>query len=59
MVAKTLLSMVAGYATKLASKEFLHWALMRIAKAIVESTETKEDDAWYEKISKTLSESGE
>jgi len=51
-----LISMVRGYIVKLATKEFAHWALFEIAEAIVQSTETKEDDKWLEQIRKTVEE---
>lgn len=53
-----LLSLLKSYVAKLATQEFAHWALFQIAEAIVESTETKEDDEWLAKIRETV-EAGE
>lgn len=49
-----LVSLLKGYIIKLASKEFAHWAMFQIAEAIVQSTETKEDDKWLEKMKETI-----
>lgn len=54
LVAGMVVSLLKGYLVKLATKEFLHWCLFQIAEAIVESTETKEDDKWLEQIKKTV-----
>lgn len=54
IIAKIALSLVRGYLVKLASKEFMHWAFFKIAEAVVENTETKQDDEWLEKIRETV-----
>ncbi len=53
-VKSILLGLLKSYIVKLASKEFAHWAFFQIADAIVQSTETKEDDKWLEKIKETV-----
>lgn len=49
-----LLALLKSYIVKLASKEFAHWAFFQIAEAIVESTETKQDDIWLAKVKETV-----
>ena len=49
-----LLMLLKSYIVKLASKEFAHYVLFEIAGAIVESTETKEDDKWLAKVKETI-----
>lgn len=49
-----ILPLLASYVSKLATKEFAHWAFMQIAEAIVKSTETTEDDKWFAKIKNTI-----
>jgi len=53
-LATVVVSLLTTYLSKLATKEFLHWVFFRIAQAIVDSTETKEDNAWLEEIKKTV-----
>lgn len=54
IIGNLLIGLVKSYIVKLATKEFAHWALFQIAEAIVESTETKEDDAWLAKVKETV-----
>ena len=54
LVSTVLLPLVTGYIKKLATKEFAHWALFKIAEAIVDSTETKEDNEWLAKLRETV-----
>lgn len=54
-IAKTvLLPLLKSYVAKLATKEFAHYVLMEIARAIVSSTETKEDDKWLKEVEKRI-----
>lgn len=53
-VGKIVVGLLKSYVVKLATQEFAHWALMQIAEAIVQSTETKEDDKWLAKIKKVV-----
>lgn len=53
-IASLVVSLLTSYLTKLASKQFLHWCFFQIAQAVVDSTETKEDDKWLEKIKETV-----
>lgn len=54
MFAGLAVSLLKSYLVKLATKEFLHWCLFQVAEAVVESTETKEDDEWLKKIKETV-----
>lgn len=54
ILAGLAMSLFKTYLVKLATKEFLHWCLFQVAEAIVESTETKEDDEWLKKIKETV-----
>lgn len=54
MFATLIVNLLGSYVAKLASKEFAHWALFKIAEAIVKSTDTKEDDEWLVKIKETV-----
>lgn len=54
MFATLIVNLLGSYVGKLASKEFAHWALFKIAEAIVKSTDTKEDDEWLVKIKETV-----
>ena len=54
IVASLVVNLLKGYLVKLATKEFAHWVFFKVAEAIVESTETKEDDAWLDKIKETV-----
>lgn len=49
---QVLLSMLG----KMVTKEFFEWAILWGAKKYVESTETKADDEWYEKLKKLMDE---
>ena len=49
-----ILPLLASYVSKLATKEFAHWAFMQIGQAIVDSTETPEDNKWFDKIKRTI-----
>lgn len=54
IIAGLVVNLLKGYLVKLATKEFLHWALFQVAEAVVKSTETKEDDKWLDQIRKTV-----
>ena len=54
MVFGVIASLLGKYIAKLATAEFAHWALFKIAESIVESTDTKEDDEWLAKIKETV-----
>ena len=54
IVASLVVNLLKGYLVKLATKEFAHWVFFKVAEAIVESTETKEDDTWLDKIKETV-----
>lgn len=54
LLKSTAVGLLTLYLRKLATQEFAHWALMKVAQAIVESTKTKEDDKWLEKIKETI-----
>jgi hypothetical protein len=47
-------SLLKSYLIKLATKEFAHYCFFEIAQAIVDSTETKEDNKWLEKVKETV-----
>jgi len=54
MIASLLLNLLKSYVAKLATEQFAHWAFFQIAEAIVNSTATKEDDKWLDKIKETV-----
>lgn len=49
-----VVNLLKSYLTKLATKEFAHWAFFQIAEAIVKNTATNEDDLWLAKIKQTI-----
>lgn len=53
-VASATLSLLKGYLAKLATKEFIQWAIFEVADAAVKSTKTEVDDKWLEKIKETI-----
>lgn len=54
VVGQMLVSLLKGYVAKLATKEFAHYVFFEIAKSIVQSTKTKEDDKWLAKVKETV-----
>lgn len=47
-------SVLVGIGKSLLTEKFVKWALLRCAEILVSKTETKEDDAWLERIRKEV-----
>jgi len=56
LVLKALLSTLGSWALRLASEEFVEWALLWAAEQAVKSTKTTKDDEWFNKIKETIQE---
>lgn len=41
---------------KMATEKFLTWALLWVGRQIKDSTKTKKDDEWYDKIKEMVDE---
>lgn len=47
-------SVLVGIGKSLLTEKFIKWAMLRCAEILVKKTETKEDDAWLERIRKEV-----
>lgn len=54
LLASILMSLLKTYLVKLATQEFANYVFFEVAKSIVESTETTQDDKWLAKIKETI-----
>lgn len=57
LLIKAFINVGTKLLVSLASESLIEWAFFKIAKAVVDSTETPHDNEWFEKIKQNYDES--